>query len=1000
MKKLLLTIILSILCLGVFAPVIASAQNQPTPEQTATLDANKGTAPNRAACLSWFELNLDACMADVGNLIMWLMGLLVYITGHILDLVLVYTTHMSELIDKIKVVDIGWTIFRDVANMLFIFILLWVAVTTILGLQSGETKRMLMNVILAALLINFSLFFTKALIDASNIFTLHFYNLITNDGQGSVSAAFMEGLDIQAVYDSSVSNSALTSFSSVGKILLGTALGGPLGLGGVLLSNPKIIIMTIMGSILMLVTAFVFFAAAVMFMLRTVVLIFLMILSPLAFMGHVLPAMEHYASEWWGKLIKNLLFAPLYMVLAYIVVAMVQSPGFKDVMKVDANALGSGIESTITSSFSVFITFIVLIFMMVGCLLIASEFGAKGSETMMSWGGSLAHWGQGAVTGFAGKHLIGRPARILNEKWESWVPKSGLQLQDFSRKISQETKEGKAGLYKQGQGMVAGFLGKSINAFGGTGILGDTLRQNTVGAAEHATYGGSENALDYHHREKQLQVREDAIKQVHLIIGEDGPGKKYLKEVGNFRPIEEAWDAAKKAEKAAQAAWEADKANAAKEQVYKDAMADRLTKEKTYTDASESMKTAQIATEEAVMRIAPDVFGHLTEEMFEEHDGLLMRFATNAQVRALMKNEDYSQAQKDEWLYSRYKADFEAADKYDEAKGKYEKEYKDYQYNYEQQREIFKQQGQSEDSIQKAMNKWQEKNKEPSTQSFGAMFPELYRRWRAADKDDVELAAFAKDPRKPTKPGETQRPGLMRRAGIVQTIRMGTLGEIRKSKMITPQTAEDMRYIKMADIQEAADLYDGIDPTINEAQKEVERKKMQDYDYATSKYKELEKRQGKAYRDELQNRLRLTFQGKTPGEIVAAPSGIRKRVALVRVFNQAIAEGFGGKDGRDTEDINLNLRVVLRDEIEKTLTEEETAFLKVWRSGKTQWQKYYGDGPVYDKNNNPIKVIDEDGKEWDLNRWTKNWNNEQNPHNKNPDGSAKAGPRGEIRLKK
>lgn len=50
-------------------------------------------------------------------------------------------------------------------------------------------KKLLGKVIIGAMLINFSLFFTQAMIDVSNIFALQFYHKITQDAKGANTSA-------------------------------------------------------------------------------------------------------------------------------------------------------------------------------------------------------------------------------------------------------------------------------------------------------------------------------------------------------------------------------------------------------------------------------------------------------------------------------------------------------------------------------------------------------------------------------------------------------------------------------------------------------------------------------------------------------------------------------------------------------------------------------------------------------------------------------------------
>jgi len=76
---------------------------------------------------------IDAILAWVGNLVLWTMARLVWLTGGLLFFVMKWNLQINELLKSLPIVDIGWKLFRDMANMLFIFALLWIAISTIIG---------------------------------------------------------------------------------------------------------------------------------------------------------------------------------------------------------------------------------------------------------------------------------------------------------------------------------------------------------------------------------------------------------------------------------------------------------------------------------------------------------------------------------------------------------------------------------------------------------------------------------------------------------------------------------------------------------------------------------------------------------------------------------------------------------------------------------------------------------------------------------------------------
>src|SRR3990167_6826126 len=90
--------------------------------------------------------------------------------------VLITITLSSTLFAKSTFIPTAWTVVRDLSNIFFILILLYIAIKIILDLGGSEAKKMIAKVIIIALLINFSMFFTKVVIDSSNILALIFYN--------------------------------------------------------------------------------------------------------------------------------------------------------------------------------------------------------------------------------------------------------------------------------------------------------------------------------------------------------------------------------------------------------------------------------------------------------------------------------------------------------------------------------------------------------------------------------------------------------------------------------------------------------------------------------------------------------------------------------------------------------------------------------------------------------------------------------------------------------
>ena len=127
------------------------------------------------------EINFDCgfpyvleigCLASITYNIWTVSANIVRFAGHILDYFVYYSTNSTSY-DNVFI-NKGWGAVRDVANIFFIVTLLYIAIKTVLSLDSSGSKKMISYVVIIALVINFSLFTTKVVIDASNILAKYF----------------------------------------------------------------------------------------------------------------------------------------------------------------------------------------------------------------------------------------------------------------------------------------------------------------------------------------------------------------------------------------------------------------------------------------------------------------------------------------------------------------------------------------------------------------------------------------------------------------------------------------------------------------------------------------------------------------------------------------------------------------------------------------------------------------------------------------------------------
>ncbi len=324
----------------------------------------------------------DGCLQRIIYWIFYLIPtFLLTISARFFDFIIALTLS-SALYTQADFINNAWAVVRDLSNIFFILILLYIAIKMILGLGGSEVKKMIARVIIVALLINFSMFFTKIVIDSSNILALVFYNKINVT---TVSASYEPILNLKdaGVLDKDVAGEMMgyfdptkmlsreffdklrkTSWTPGGKLsftaqvgggaVIGSKiglLGGPLapvtvakgaiigGTAGLVsyisdaISNNVpigiIVGITITAGLIMAYAAYAFFIVGFSFLARMIELWILIIFSPFAFMSFALPFLAKVEYLGWESWIKRLLkvafMAPIFMFFLFLIFMIIQS---------------------------------------------------------------------------------------------------------------------------------------------------------------------------------------------------------------------------------------------------------------------------------------------------------------------------------------------------------------------------------------------------------------------------------------------------------------------------------------------------------------------------------------------------------------------------------------------------------------------------------------------------------------------------------------------------
>lgn len=406
---------------------------------------------------------------------------LIYLAGSLLNFSINLTMHIKEFVSSTDSVYSVWKAIRDISGMFIIFSLLYAAILLIVSYEKPKFGKLLINIVVAGVLINFSFFLTGLAIDVSNIVSLQLYNAIApqakmdgslnvvgnvasnvwdnvtlkgymqkSSADGGLSTIFMQALGVTRLYnpDGSISSAGQKVQDS------GSALIGP---------SMKIILTGVTSIIIMITAALSFFAAALAFMVRFVILIFLLAFSPILFASYVVPEIDEYVGKWRKYLKSQLIFMPVYLLLMYVALSVVTSSSiFKEGYASSLSGNGGFLADLMILAVNAVLIILMLNFPLLGAI----SMGAMMPE---------------------------------------WAKKMGAE--DIWRRVGGVV----------GRGTV-GSLGSSLdkrlaNTRLGNTSLGRDIRSGTTGALAKSKFGSSRSY------EEQAKINEDVMKQRKLIEG-------------------------------------------------------------------------------------------------------------------------------------------------------------------------------------------------------------------------------------------------------------------------------------------------------------------------------------------------------------------------------------------------------------------------------------------------------------------------------------------------
>lgn len=363
-KKLLASIFLTVVLGVVFTPV-SFALAQATTAGTSAAFENTDYEKRLGGCTDFNNINITDCLLrGYYYMVLYPSFWFAYLTGSVFDYFIAYSIDTASYSGANNTfVERGWSVIRDIANITFIFILLYVAIMHILNAASGQTLKLLKNIIIAALLINFSLFFTKVIIDAGNILARAFYNNIqvvndNNIDHKTLSMGLVEHINPQTLLTSEFFTPRAAppeTDANGGQIILNQQQGSTAS------TTPGwMFLVMFMSTIVNVVVGLTFLSVFLLFAARVIGLWFMMIFSPIAFLSISFPNKSILGrmsiTNWLKDTVSLSLMAPVFLFFLFLTIM------FLDIAFTTSTPFGD--QSSIQKFMAVVVPFIAIIILL------------------------------------------------------------------------------------------------------------------------------------------------------------------------------------------------------------------------------------------------------------------------------------------------------------------------------------------------------------------------------------------------------------------------------------------------------------------------------------------------------------------------------------------------------------------------------------------------------------------------------------------------------------
>ena len=429
-KKIVFGVLLAVIIFGVQLVNIVSAQPKPPAAETI---ASAGIS---------------------GYLILALASKILIFAAALVD----FVVKLGNDVLNLPAVTAGWKIVLNITNLGFVLGIIVIAFATILRMESYGMKQILWKLVVAALLVNFSLVIAGSIMSISSVASNVFYEAALGNGGENLSNALANAMNPQKPGEVRSTVDLVVEYASSFVPFSG--------------ANINYFVNIIFIIVFTFLTILAFLALFIMLFMRAIVLAFLLIVSPLVWLLWIFPATQKYWQQWWQEFIRWNVFAPavyFFIYLAVLTAAGIQDKTLDSITKAGADGAKSAVAvfnsgGYMSNIFTHAANLFIVLGLLYGGIYVANKFGIAGGSIGVNMANSVGK-GVGAWAGRKGKQY--GTGWLSKKRGEPGKEKS------YADKISEWSAKSRLAKYTVLPGLAARGVAK-FSAAGGENLVKDT----------------------------------------------------------------------------------------------------------------------------------------------------------------------------------------------------------------------------------------------------------------------------------------------------------------------------------------------------------------------------------------------------------------------------------------------------------------------------------------------------------------------------------------------